>query len=240
MNALIPLHFDASDVRMIMRDGEPWWVLNDICAVLEIANPRHAAKRLRDWQKGVANSDTLGGPQSIAVINESGLYKLVLSSRKSEAERFERWLTTEVLPSIRKWGCYPPPAAIDDADLAAPDPIQPWLGSTPSLRFIEECERIYGTRDFKVLTDRLSHIVSKARLVSILRGDGVSKALRRDDAWVGLLGYGFDLKYVTTGVREYAPDEREAILLLREFPPHQKALAFRQLQAQSERLLASN
>lgn len=81
MAALIPLHFEASDVRMIMRDDEPWWVLNDVCRILEILNPRQAATRLRDWQKDdVSITDAIGRQQLTSIVNEAGIYKLVLNS----------------------------------------------------------------------------------------------------------------------------------------------------------------
>lgn len=92
--------------RIIDRNGEPWFVLADVCAELEIANSRDAANRLDDDEKDVVNADTLGGSQRMTVINESGLYSLILTSRKAEAKRFKKWVTSEVLPSIRRTGRY--------------------------------------------------------------------------------------------------------------------------------------
>jgi prophage antirepressor-like protein len=77
-----------------------------VCRALDIANARDAAKRLDDDEKGVVNTDTLGGKQSMVIINESGLYSLILTSRKPAAKRFKKWVTAEVLPSIRKTGGY--------------------------------------------------------------------------------------------------------------------------------------
>ncbi|AHJ66389.1 BRO-N domain-containing protein [Granulibacter bethesdensis] len=106
MSSIIPLDFEGSAVRVMSRAGEPWFVLSDVCRVLEIANSRHAATRLDDDEKGVVNSDTLGGSQEMTIINESGLYSLILTSRKEAARRFKKWVTAEVLPSIRKTGTY--------------------------------------------------------------------------------------------------------------------------------------
>jgi len=225
MSQLIPLHFENADVRMVMRDGEPWWVLNDVCAILEIANPRHAATRLRDWQKGVAISDTLGGRQEVAVVNEAGIYKLVLGSRKPVAEEFERWLTCQVLPSLRKHGCYPPPPEIE---LALPAPERrkeaPEL-ATEGQRLFAEFKRVFHTDDWRELVPILSHAVSKSRLIAIQRGDGVMAALRHGDAWAKLTGMGIDLRYVLGNRRLLTPEERELIESVRALGADGKAMA---------------
>jgi prophage antirepressor-like protein len=93
-------------VRLLDRDGEAWFVLNDVCQALNLANPRGAAQRLDDDEKGVTIGDTLGGQQLLTVINEAGLYSLILTSRKAEARRFKRWVTHEVLPTLRRTGTY--------------------------------------------------------------------------------------------------------------------------------------
>ncbi|MFV0600225.1 MAG: Bro-N domain-containing protein [Brachymonas sp.] len=99
-------NFDHLPVRTVNRDGEIWFVAADVCAALELANPRQVVSRLDDDEKGVLTVDTLGGPQEVVVISESGLYSLILTSRKEEAKRFKRWITHEVLPAIRKTGGY--------------------------------------------------------------------------------------------------------------------------------------
>lgn len=138
--AVTPLGFEKAALRMVMRNGEPWWVLNDVCGVLGHSNPRKAAARLWEWQKGVASNDTLGGRQDLAIVNEAGIYKLILTSRMPGAEEFERWLTCEVLPSIRKHGCYPPPP--EPSPLAI-DTETPWGGKSKTFakRFNEELVR---------------------------------------------------------------------------------------------------
>ena len=98
--------FSNTTVRTINQGGEPWFVLRDVCEVLEIGNPSDAARRLDDDEKGVDTIDTLGGEQQVTIINESGLYSLILTSRKPEAKRFKKWVTSEVLPQIRKTGSY--------------------------------------------------------------------------------------------------------------------------------------
>ena len=88
------------NVRVVERDGEPWFVAADVCKALEIANNRDALTRIDDDEKGVALADTLGGKQEVTVVNEPGLYSLVLGSRKPEAKVFKRWVTSEILPYV--------------------------------------------------------------------------------------------------------------------------------------------
>lgn len=106
MNVIVPFTFEASEIRVIPRDGEPWFVLADVCRVLEIGLTGDAARRLDDDEKGMDIIHTPGGPQEMTVINESGLYSLILTSRKPAAKRFKKWVTAEVLPTIRKTGGY--------------------------------------------------------------------------------------------------------------------------------------
>lgn len=97
---------DFGQIRALMRDGEPWFVAADVCRVLDIVQNRNAVARLDDDEKGVCLMDTLGGKQEMTIINEPGLYSLVLGSRKPEARAFKRWVTHEVIPAIRKTGGY--------------------------------------------------------------------------------------------------------------------------------------
>jgi len=105
-NNVSVFEFDERPIRTIDRGGEVWFFANDVCTALEISNPRHAISRLDEDEKGVAINDTLGGAQETSTISESGLYSLILTSRKSEAKRFKRWVTHDVLPAIRKDGAY--------------------------------------------------------------------------------------------------------------------------------------
>lgn len=111
--------FDHMPVRVVERDGEPWWFIADICAVLEISNTRDAGSRLDADEKGVALTDTPGGPQQVTILNESGLYSLILGSRKPEAKVFKKWITSEVLPAIRKTGAYSVESALPQNYLEA-------------------------------------------------------------------------------------------------------------------------
>lgn len=97
-------HFGS--VRVIMKEGELWFVAKDVCDCLGIGNSRQAVSYLDNDEKGVISNDTPGGTQQLSVISESGLYSCVLRSRKPEAKQFKRWVTHEVLPAIRKTGNY--------------------------------------------------------------------------------------------------------------------------------------
>lgn len=104
-------HPDFGQVRHVMIDEDPWFVLADVCRVLEIKNPRDAASTLDDDEKQqvsptVVNADGSARGAAPWVVNESGLYSLTLRSRKPQAKQFKKWVTSEVLPSIRKTGQY--------------------------------------------------------------------------------------------------------------------------------------
>lgn len=101
-------NFEGSDVRVIAdAKGEPWFLAKDVCVILGIANYRDALTRLDDDEKDdVGITDTIGRVQQNSIINESGMYSLTMTSRKPEAKKFKKWVTSEVLPSIRKTGSY--------------------------------------------------------------------------------------------------------------------------------------
>lgn len=119
-------------VRTATINSEPWFVANDVCAILEI--DRTQTRRLDDDEKGVYLIHTLGGDQKMSIVNEFGLYSLILRSRKPEAKAFRRWITHEVIPTIRKHGMY---------------------ATTPMLRQFQEnpelirlvCERMLAEKD---------------------------------------------------------------------------------------------
>lgn len=93
-------------LRTVQRDDGLWWVLRDVCRVLGMSNPAMVAGRLDEDEKGVSQIYTPGGTQEITIVNEPGLYAVILRSDKPEAKAFKRWVTHDVLPSIRKTGAY--------------------------------------------------------------------------------------------------------------------------------------
>lgn len=106
MNELQTFVYGDKNVRTVEKNGEPWFVLKDVCEVLGISKYRDVADRLEDDERGPVRVDTLGGAQEMTAVNESGLYNVILRSDKPEAKPFRKWVTGEVLPSIRKHGAY--------------------------------------------------------------------------------------------------------------------------------------
>ena len=144
MNSLSVFEFESNQIRVVLVDDEPWFVAKDICDVLGLGNVSLAVNGRADRldsgldedEKGVANVNTPGGNQELTIVSESGLYSLVLGSRKVEAKSFKRWITKEVIPSIRKTGSY---------HLATKDPIELIIESAQHLlevkRRVEESEK---------------------------------------------------------------------------------------------------
>ena len=108
---LMPFDYEGREIRVVKDEqGDPWFVAADVCVVLQLPETHKAVARLDDDEKDRNSIPTPGGSQSMTVVSESGLYNLVLGSRKAEAKRFKRWVTHEVLPAIRKTGSYAVPA----------------------------------------------------------------------------------------------------------------------------------
>lgn len=116
---LMPFTYQDAAVRVVIVDGEPWFVARDICNVIGLANVAMAMARLSDDEKALEQIQTAGGPQRMTVISESGLYELVVRSDKLAAAGFRRWVTREVLPTIRKTGGYSATASADYEDMTA-------------------------------------------------------------------------------------------------------------------------
>lgn len=110
MNALQVFEYQSQQMRVIVMDGVPWCVARDVCAILELGDTRRAIERLDpdEWSLTPV-TDSLGRPQKTYVVNEAGLFSLILGSRKEEARAFKRWVTHEVLPQIMKTGKYEAP-----------------------------------------------------------------------------------------------------------------------------------
>lgn len=114
-------NYESSEIRTIQKDGEPWFVLADVCKVLEIARGTKVAERLEeDEVRQTSITDSLGRQQKAYIINESGLYAVILRSDKPQAKPFRKWVTSEVLPSIRKHGAYMTEQTLERA-LTSPD-----------------------------------------------------------------------------------------------------------------------
>jgi prophage antirepressor-like protein len=118
--AIEPFDFNGNPIRIVIIDGDPWFVNIDVCAPLGIERPADAVRRLDEDEYRQVDATTVSGrtpgfgPQAFTVVSESGLYSLVLGSRKPEAKAFKRWVTGEVLPQIRRTGMYATPASTSD------------------------------------------------------------------------------------------------------------------------------
>lgn len=108
--------YESREIRSLLIDGDPWFVAKDVCDVLDVGNPSQALTRLDDDEKNtiILNEGNRGNPSTV-VVSEPGLYTLILGSRKPEAKQFKRWITHEVIPSIRRTGTYGIPTNLPDA-----------------------------------------------------------------------------------------------------------------------------
>lgn len=114
-------NYESSEVRTVQVNGEPWFVLSDVCKVLELSTPARVAERLeKDEVSQTHTIDRMGREQKTTIINESGLYTVILRSDKPQAKPFRKWVTSVVLPSIRKHGAYMTEQTLERA-LTSPD-----------------------------------------------------------------------------------------------------------------------
>lgn len=149
---IIPFDFEEQAVRVVMRGDDPWFVAADVCRVLELGNTSQSVSRLdEDERDGIISDDTVGRTNRMTIINESGLYALVLTSRKEAARRFRKWITAEVLPAIRRTGRYEAPQPEADSTRIAGLPMREaelWL------QMVREARLTRGTRAATSIWDR--------------------------------------------------------------------------------------
>lgn len=117
MAALDIFNYDGAQVRVVMIDGEPWFIAQDVAAILEYSATSAMTRRLDAEDKGVRDLHTLGGVQQFTVISEAGLYVAIFGSQASGAQAFKRKVTHEILPQIRKTGSYSAPKSLEERTL---------------------------------------------------------------------------------------------------------------------------
>lgn len=122
MQNLITFNFKEKTIRTLEKDGQLWFVIADVAKALEYKHTPHATRLLEDYEKDVQFLDTLGGRQKMTITNESGLYTMIMNSNKLEAKAFKKWVTSEVLPSIRKTGAYTVDTFIPEPAMEIPAP----------------------------------------------------------------------------------------------------------------------
>lgn len=199
--------FEEREVRVVDRDGAPWWVAKDVCEVLglDIAS---GARGLEDDEKALQIMQTLGGSQEMTIISEAGLYSLILRSRKPEAKRFKRWVTHDVLPAIRATGAYvlPGSEAVMRA-LTNPDNIMAMLGNWKKDRDrrleLEEKVREDEPKVFFAETYRASKgLVSMGTMAKILNQRGANMGQNRFFKWC------VERRLLMRKGRDYLPTQR--------------------------------
>lgn len=182
---------EFGQVRVINKSGELWFVAKDVCGILEIRNSRDAMDRLGESMKGVATTDTLGGRQGMNTVSEAGLYKLVFTSRKPEAERFTDWIATDVIPSIRKHGMYATDELINNPDL-----------------LIEVATALKEERTKRIEMERFNKQIASSKNSLLVRE--VAKIASKDNVTIGekrlwnkLRDWGLIFKNSTEPMQEY-------------------------------------
>lgn len=191
MNEIQEFYFNGDAVRTLLRDNEPYFVGKDVAEILGYSNPRDAlSKHVDSDDKGVAKCDTLGGTQKLTVINESGLYSLILGSKLPTAQKFKHWVTSEVLPTIRKHGAY-----MTDAKAAA---IVTDKGSLADL--LQQAAEQLKRKDIQIEQMKPKALFADAvstsdtpilvgELAKILHQNGVSMGQNRMFRWLRDNGY---------------------------------------------------
>ena len=191
MNELKNFSFEGRQIRALTIEGEPYFVGKDVAEVLGYSNSRKAiADHVDSEDKGVTKCYTLGGTQQIAIINESGLYSLILSSKLPDAKKFKRWVTSEVLPTIRKHGAY-----MTDAKAAA---IVTDKGSLADL--LQQAAEQLKRKDIQIEQMKPKALFADAvstsdtpilvgELAKILHQNGVSMGQNRMFRWLRDNGY---------------------------------------------------
>jgi prophage antirepressor-like protein len=164
---IMPFIYGEREIRVIRdENGNPWWVAKDICEVLSLSDTSMALQPLDDDEKGTRKVCTPGGKQQMSVINESGLYTLILRSNKPAARPFRKWVTAEVLPAIRKTGAYRQPGA-------DPDRPETLLIVAREFRAAVRMARAAGLRDAEAVLagDRLTNELTGFSPVALLEED---------------------------------------------------------------------
>ena len=193
MNELQIFSYNGNEVRTIQKDGEPWWVLKDVCNVLDLSDTNKTAERLDVDELTRIKFVTGGQNREMLCINESGLYNVILRSDKPEAKPFRKWVTSEVLPSIRKHGAYMTPQKIEEA-LLNPDTIIKLATNLKAEREKRmELER-QAEKDKPLVTFANSVSVAKAsilvgELAKLLKQNGIEMGQNRLFTWMRENGY---------------------------------------------------
>lgn len=208
MNELKIFNYNENQIRTVEKDGEPWFVLKDVCDVLALGSPHKVSDRIdADERNLIPLIDSIGRSQDMVIINESGLYNVILRSDKPEAKPFRKWVTSEVLPTIRKHGMYATADTLDKM-IASPE-----FGIQLLTKLKEEQEKrkeleaqIKEDEPLKVF----AHSVQASQdsilvgdLAKLLRQNGVPIGQKRLFDWLRQNGY-----LIKDGVSRNMPTQR--------------------------------
>ncbi|QYK61799.1 phage antirepressor [Paenibacillus sp. S25] len=216
MKELKPFMYGSSQVRTLTVSNEPWFVAKDVCDVLEVGNPSQSLSRLDEDEKNtiILNEGNRGNP-SVAIVNEPGLYTLILGSRKPEAKQFKRWITHEVIPSIRKHGAYMSPEAIEKT-LSNPDFIitlatelkkEQEKRASLEQQILDDSDKVFFAKALQTSKDA----ILVGQLATQLKQNGVNIGEKRLFSWLREEGY-----LCKSGERYNLPTQRSMELKLFE------------------------
>ena len=205
---------EFGQVRTVEIDGDPWFSAKDVATALGYSNPRDAiAKHVDSEDKGVAKCDTLGGTQEISIINESGVYALVFGSKLPSAKRFKHWVTSEVLPSIRKTGGYQLPQTYAEALRALADKAEEAeklaienLAMKPKAEFYDQVTDSKDAFDMKDVANVLDMGIGRNKLFKFLREQKILMSDNRpyqdyiDRGYFRVIEQKYDKGYGETGI----------------------------------------
>lgn len=208
---------EFGQVRTVMIGGEPWLVGKDIATALGYTNTRKALNdHVDDEDKGVTKCDTLGGAQEMTIINESGLYSLVLSSKLPTAKKFKHWITSEVLPAIRKTGGYiANTETMTDAEIMSKALLiakQTIESREQRIQFLEsETERMRPMEVFANATAASDTSILVGELAKLIKQNGVDMGQNRLFKWMRENGY-----LIKSGAQRNMPTQKSMNLGLFE------------------------
>jgi len=189
------------EIRTVMKKGEPWFIGSEIAKILGYSNPRQAIiDHVEKEDKGVVKRDTVGGIQSAAAINESGLYSLILRSKLPGAKQFKRWVTSEVLPTIRKYGMFAAEELMNNPDFMIKTFQKLKSERDQKLKFQKQIQNDKPYTEFGKSINASSKGILIGEFAKLLKNDGIDIGQNRLFGWMRLNGY-----LISRGLRKNQP-----------------------------------
>lgn len=210
---IVPFTYEQDEVRVLTdENGDPWWVVTDLCTILGHSDPHKAIEGLDDDEKGRRKVPTLGGIQELSVVTESGLFTLILRSNKPKAKPFRKWVTSEVLPTIRKTGSYSvgkPPQKLSEpfADMVQLAEIFGFKGNQAKLYANKGFKNYYGVDPMALM--ELTGFVSEDKSVDLNPTEiGALIGLTNREVNKRLVDIGYQQTYKSGKINKYMPTEK--------------------------------